>query len=175
MSASENNGLCRVFDMNANLEVREHDVGGALYRLSSHGDGTLVPLAHALMFLRDPAFVVMDDHGNRMKMQGPAEERPDIKLSPHQTIANLNELSVAALAVRAVRLPGSRGLTKNSGKKKLIGFIMAGGIKDEVETNPLDPDTESLIEDDPEDPDGDGDGDTGVADQALEGEPLPVI
>ncbi len=173
MSDSINNDPCRVYDMNANLATREHDVGGVLYQLSSHGDGTPVPLAHALMFLRDPAFVVLDDHGDRMKMQGPAEERPDIKLSPHQTIANLDELSVRALAARATKLPGSRGLNKNIGKKKLIGFIMAGGIQDAVETNPLDPETEDLIEDDPEDLGGDGD--IGVADRALEGEPLPVI
>jgi hypothetical protein len=110
-----------------------------------------------------------------MQMQGPAKEQLDVKLPPHQTIANLEELSVTALAVRALALPGSQGLNKNAGKKKLIGFIMAGGIKDQVETNPLDPETESLIDDDPDDPDGGGDGNTGVADEALEGESLPVI
>ena len=173
MSNSEDHAPCRVFDMNASLATREHDVGGVLYQLSAHGEGTPIPLAHALMFLRDPAFVVLDDHGNRMQMEGPAEARPDIKLAPHQTIANLEELSVVALAVRAAKLPGSRGLNRNAGKKKLIGFIMAGGVEDSIETNPLDPETENLIEDDPDDPDGDGD--IGVADRALEGEALPVI
>ena len=169
MSNTNDDAVCRVWDQNAVNAIRVHLVDGVNYDLSALGEGTEVPLAAALKFLKDDAFVVVDHHGNRMKMKGPAAGRPGIVLPPHQTIANLEELSVPALVDRCKLLPGSEGVTKNWGKKRLIQFIMAGGVKDDIEVERFDQETEDLVEDDDEE------GDTGVADKALENETFPDV
>ena len=170
MGDTENGVACRVWDLNAHSGPRVHDVGGVAYTLHSRGDGTPVPLAHAVQFLKDPAFVVLDEKDQRMQMQGPAEKRVDMKLPPHQVIANLEELRVDSLVVRAKQFPGSESLTRNSGRAKLINFIMAGGVSDDIKSVTLDDQTANLIEEE-DDPDGD----TTVADKALEGEELAPI
>lgn len=170
MSTRNEDAVCRVWDQNAVHAVRIHLVDGVNYTLSATGDGTEVPLVAGLQFLKDEAFVVHDHKGNRMKMKGPAEAHPGIVLPPHQTIANLEELSVPALVDRCKLLPGSDGVGKNWGKKRLIQFMMAGGVKPDIETEtPFDQETEDLVDDDDEE------GDTDVADRALAHESFPDV
>lgn len=176
MPTANQSPVCRVYDMNAKLADRVHDIAGTQYQLSAHGEGTEVPLADAVQFLRDPSFVVLDRKGKKMEMKAPPKSRADIKLPVHQTIANLDELSIPALVTRVKMLPGSDGFTKNTGRKKLVQFIMAGGIEEPIETSELDDETASLIAgEEDEDDVADDDGDTGVADKALEGESFPDV
>lgn len=167
----ENGEECRVYDMNATSDhPRVHEIGGRQYALISRGEGTQVPLEDAMQFLCDPAFVVLDAQGQQMKLQAPPRNTADFKLPSNQTIAHLDELTLSALIVRAKRLPGSEGMNKNTGKKRLVAFIMSGGVPVDVVTEPLDPDTVDLIESDDDD-----DGDTTTADAALEHESFPEV
>ena len=169
MSNIKEDAVCRVWDKNAVHAERVHLVDGVNYSLSATGNGTEIPLTAGLKFLKDEAFKVVDHNGNRMRMKSADEPRHAITLPRHQTIANLDELSVPALVDRSKLLPGSEGVTKNWGKKRLVQFIMAGGVASDVETEKsFDQETEDLVEDDEDD-----EGDTDVADKALEHESFP--
>lgn len=137
--------FCTVYDLNAKNGVkRTHQVEDSYYELDGNlrGPGTSVPLKHAVYFIKVPTFVVINPLGNRLLPDTPADEEIEIQglvLPPHLVIAKLFELHFAALLVRARKLPGGHVLSTSTGRERVIDFIMAGGIKDNVrQVSPLD-------------------------------------
>lgn len=162
-----------VWDMNqSGPEPRVHRIHGrnwSLWNPSAPGhedEGTKMPLSHALAFLKDEAFIVMDDDGNELKTEAPqGDEYRTIKLPPNMVVANLAELTVDALFMRAAQLPNGNMIGRADGKERIIEFIMAAGIPDDVhkvgpgERNVPDDDADLLV--------NDADGDAADADNIF--------
>lgn len=126
---SENIGASQmwgVIDTNAREAPRHHEpVRGTIYALRFDRP-TMMPMVHAMVFLRDPAFVVTDADGN-VHSALPESERGDRmnarpKLEPGETIAKYEELTTTALVARAVTRPGGQGVNPRS-RSELIAFL----------------------------------------------------
>ncbi len=105
---------------------RVHEaVPGRTYALTFN-EYTKMPEHHARVFLRDPAFEVVDE--NEMPVRSLSEDTqlrlaPSV-LAPHLVIANLDELTGEALATRAsVKLGGTR-YTSMTPRDVLIAFLL---------------------------------------------------
>lgn len=99
-----------VLDKNAKTAARTHEpVAGFFYELTAQRK-TAMPRKHAVVFLRDSAFRVFNEHGQE---QSPLPDMSAIKagkgrvaLEEGQTIANYEELTGNALFARCVARPG---------------------------------------------------------------------
>lgn len=121
----------RVRDRNAVGGPRTHEpVPGKTYSLSAEGEGTLMPAEHALVFTRDKAFEVFNEKGQLVPsmpsgaIANTISEAGGIKLAPGDTVAKFAELTQEALYARAASVPGGERLRKNTGRAKLITFLM---------------------------------------------------
>jgi hypothetical protein len=106
----------KVRDLLAKTEPRIHEVGGVEYKLTAQ-KFIDVPRAHALAFLCDKSFEVVDDKG--AKLEPLPEIQNDaatggIRLRPGQVVAAFTELNDEALASRCSRLPDSEHLIEAS-------------------------------------------------------------
>lgn len=127
----ENDGSWRVWDKNAILGHRAHQpVPGKTYKLSSDGNGTPMPAEHAAPFLRDPAFVVVNELGQQVASM-PAgaidqtrSEKGGIFLEPGETVAKFAELTQPALMGRAAAIPGGERIEKKTPRGTIIKFLM---------------------------------------------------
>jgi hypothetical protein len=111
----------KVRDLLAKTEPRIHEIGGVEYKLTAQ-KFTDVPRAHALAFLCDRSFEVVDDKG--MKLEPLPEIQNDaanggIRLRPGQVVAAFTELNDEALASRCSRLPDSEDLI-DAGRDAMI-------------------------------------------------------
>lgn len=94
---------------------------------------TPMPIDHAMKFLVDKAFRVLDANGNVITpIVKPEGERANIRLDPDEVIARLAELSSAALLKRAKMLPGSEAVGSNSADEDIIAFILAAQPRNAV-------------------------------------------
>ena len=96
----------------------------ATYSLMRSGDGTKMPMEHALKFLSDKAFVVKTPQGDRI--MPPASDNGGFapaKLEEDQTIAYFSELSKPALFKRCKLLPGSERIQGGDDPQKMIAFL----------------------------------------------------
>lgn len=84
-----------------------------------------MPEEHALKFLRDKAFVVMDDKAKQVK---PVEVKEitgvKMRLEPDETIAKFEEMTRESLLRRAKVLPGSEELKASDDKETIIAFLV---------------------------------------------------
>jgi hypothetical protein len=122
-----------VFDMNARSAGRIHDmVDGTRYELHA-GKGTPVPERHALLFLRDEAFKVVDPSGATLaSVAHLANERDGSRaLADDETIARYEELTHDALLARAVLRPGA-AFGRKSSKAELVAFLTNAPVKQEL-------------------------------------------
>lgn len=163
-TATEGPEICRVFDTNATTGPRTHEIKGKKYALSADGEGTEVPMEHALLFLKDPSFIVMDPKRKRMTLKEPPPELPGVRLPIEQTIATWDELSLDALLVRVRRLPEGKGATKAMGKSAMIELLMESR---EHRQKPSRPAERDLVAREPADESEEGDGNTALADNIL--------
>lgn len=89
---------------------------------------TLMPKAHAAVFLRDKGFEVLDENKQKVAtlsdaaMLRPGDAVP--KLAMGQVVANLSELTDDALYARAATYPGGHELTDRVGRQDLLTFIL---------------------------------------------------
>lgn len=84
-----------------------------------------MPEEHALKFLRDKAFVVMDNRGKRVE---PVEIKDitsaKMRLEDNEVIAKLEELTREALLKRAKVMPGSEDVKASDTKETLVSFLV---------------------------------------------------
>ncbi len=123
-----------VYDMNARQGPRRHDMtDGAFYELHA-SKGTPVPERHALLFLRDGAFRVIDATGKELaSVAHLANERDGSReLAKDETIARYAELTHEALLARAVLRPGATGLSRKTPKDDLVAFLTDAPTKLEL-------------------------------------------
>jgi hypothetical protein len=125
-----------VIDTNARGITRKHEpVLGAVYDLSAE-KSTKMPKAHAVAFLRDPAFKVLDENGE-VQIPLPEVEALDARkarpadLEPGQTIARFEELTDTALLARVLVRPGGHAI-KPSSREAMIDFLMGAPLKAEL-------------------------------------------
>lgn len=116
-----------VRDLNQNGDTpRVHRIGGRDYFLWSQ-KATPVPPDHAVAFLRDPAFEVVDENGIP-QVTLPAAENIDAAkkrpaLEPDETIAKYAELQQSALLARAKLRPGGERFTQATKRDVLVDFL----------------------------------------------------
>lgn len=116
-----------VFDLNQRGDApRVHDAAGRPYPLWSHR-GTPIPIAAAVVFLRDPAFRVLDEAGVEQTPLPDAENLDAAKrrpnLEPGETIAKFEELTQTALLARAALRPGGQVFNAKTKREALIGWL----------------------------------------------------
>lgn len=133
--------------------ARIHDVHGkrwALWHPNEKEEGTRMPLRYALAFLKDEAFIVKDQDGNELKAEAPqGDTYRNIHLPPNLVIANLSELTLDALMIRASGLPNGNMISRADGKERVIEFIMAAGLPEGVtKVGPSEPADAGEAEDD---------------------------
>lgn len=126
-----------VFDTLQSGELpRYHNVHGkqwALWHPSRSEEGTLMPLSHAIAFLKDAAYIVLDADGNELVATAPqGDEYRNMPLPPNMVVANLAELTLDSLMIRAGQLPQGNTVVKAWGKERVIEFIMASGMPTNV-------------------------------------------
>lgn len=91
--------MWKVWNRNAIGVTEHHTIEGIAYPLTAQGEGTPVPMEHALYFLRDPAFLVQDEEGNVVE-RSRESKRPEIEVGPTEVVARLDELTGSALTER---------------------------------------------------------------------------
>lgn len=117
-----------VYDMNQRgAAPRVHEIGEVSYPLFREKP-CLMPVEHAVFFLRDPAFKVVNADGVQQTSL-PSETNADGKkrapeLEPNETIAKFEELLKPALLARAKIRPGGEALTDDASRDELIAFLM---------------------------------------------------
>lgn len=129
-----------VYDTTARVgEPRSHEIvigkhpdGAPIirrYKLSSDVPTTM-PLDHAMKFLVDKAFRVIDPDGAIMT---PVERITDadgpVRLKHDQVVAKYEDLNLMALLKHAKLLPGSEHLGTNSLPEEIVAFILANKPK----------------------------------------------
>lgn len=127
--------MWRVFDMNAvqvdqktgEFRPRIHEVRpGVRYPLRSDRPVEM-PEGDARIFLKDEAFVVEDERGNRvlpLRLETLAREVPK-RLDPEFVIAAVSDLSTEALVTRAAQFPGGQMFDTDSPRPSLIRFLIS--------------------------------------------------
>lgn len=130
-AAAAEETLYRVKDLNAIAGPRRHEpVKGTTYDLSAEGDGTPMPMEHAVVFLRDKAFAVFNEKGQKVATmpQGATSqtisEAGGVKLAPGDTVARFTELTQTALMARVSAIPGGERMKKNTRRETLVMFLM---------------------------------------------------
>lgn len=126
MSDELNTGLWSVLDKNAKGKPRIHETPrGKQYALQA-SEPTFMPKADALIFLRDPAFVVMDESGAVQAALPSSEAAGDRKvreLAANECVARYEELSTSALLARVATRPGGASIDTTAPRDVLIAFL----------------------------------------------------
>lgn len=130
-----------VYDQNQRgKEPRKHDV---IIKLEKAVDGTVtnvdyvtydlysdkpckMQMEHALKFLCDPAFKVVNTDGNRVEPVAKFDpSKPITKLADDEIVCKNVELSHESLLRRVKVLPGSEAVSANSTIEELAAFLTA--------------------------------------------------
>lgn len=94
---------------------------------------TVMPIDHAMRFLRDSAFVVTDDYGKVLKPVASREQSTHLSIPDGFVLAEYGELSRDALCVRCKLLPGSESIhPKRTSAADMIDFLIANSPKTPV-------------------------------------------
>lgn len=113
-------------ELDGKIVARLHEAApGSTYKLYFN-EFTAMPEHHARTFLRDEAFEVLDEHGQRVR---PLSEDAMLRvapaaLAPQMVIANLDELTSEALVTRASIKPGGSRYTSVTPREILINFLI---------------------------------------------------
>lgn len=123
-----------VLDTTATQESgsRTHDMlvdGRAVPVKFDYGVPKELPFGVAMRFLKTPEFQLTDKDGKPRDFQR-VPIQPDelgagerFRLAEDETVAKYNELTVDALVMRAVLLPGGEKMSKRFGKDAIVEFI----------------------------------------------------
>jgi hypothetical protein len=116
-----------VRDLNAVDKPRVHDLGPAgKHTLNAH-EGVRMPQEHAVHFLRDPSFHVVDENGDhitsleRSTAVGTQATKP---LRADQVVATLQELKAQALLARCTEYPDGRAFKSTTKVDVMIAFLL---------------------------------------------------
>lgn len=117
-----------VFDSNARQGPRTHEVKeGVSYDLHA-GKPTEMPRSHAAIFLRDPAFRVMNAQGVRLtplpQAEADAAQARKLALASDETVAKFAELTDAALLARVASRPGGDYVAVTGNRDQMIAFLL---------------------------------------------------
>lgn len=110
------------------FEVRVHQValdngGFVSYEFKEH-EKLEMPAEHAMKFLKDEAWIVIDHEGKRVRPITDVKAGQEIpKLGPNQVVATWDELTAVALLVRTMMRRGGEKFKKGSKKDDLIEFL----------------------------------------------------
>lgn len=121
-------GHWAVYDMNQKGDApRVHASGGRDYSLWSQKP-THMPMQHAVIFLRDPAFHVESDEGVPQVSLPDSENLDAAKrrpvLEPGETVAKYEELTMPALRARVAVRPGGQDFDSTTKRTDLIEFLI---------------------------------------------------
>jgi len=130
-----------VLDTTATISYpkREHTIivnGEEVTYLFEQGKPRRMPAAHAMKFVKYPAFQVTDPAtGKRFEpIADPAQRQVSIAaLAPNQVIASLDELTPKALLHRCHTLNGGERYGANSDTREMIAFIIAASAPQQAE------------------------------------------
>jgi hypothetical protein len=104
---------------------RIHDVlmddGSVVPTKFEHGQKVEMDEAIAAKFLKDPAFIVTNADGKRIKPL--TQNDGTAVLDEEEVVATYDELSLDALVVRANATMGGEKITRSKGKAKVIEFL----------------------------------------------------
>ncbi len=131
-AAEQPKNLWFVLDKNAYQGPRIHEAGNRRYSLTNDPDKpTPMPREHALLFLKDPAFVVTDENGVTQAPIPTAEAARKRKvgaeeMEPGQCVAFYEELTSPALLARAAQRPGGNLIDPLSKRADIIAFLVKG-------------------------------------------------
>lgn len=121
--------LWSVSDKNAIAGPRKHTPReGVTYPLTSEGF-TKMPAEDAVIFLRDPAFVVKNEEGQIVAsmpsgaIAQTASEKGGVVLQSGDVIAKFAELTQPALLARVKAVPGGERFTRKDSRDKMIAFL----------------------------------------------------
>jgi hypothetical protein len=105
--------------------THEHIVDGLPQQVTFKvGEKLALPVALALKFLKDPAFIVTDPATGMRYDPTPKEPQGNsLELAPNEIIARIDELSTDALVIRAKQIDGGENFKKQDGREKLIAFL----------------------------------------------------
>lgn len=122
--------ILRVTDSSCTAEtpVREHDVfvRGVLTRtVFKFGEETLLAFEHGIKFMID-GFKVEESDGRTLNLPAVTKESVRAELAADQVIANLSELTLASLKLRAGQKPGGEVYLDagDDARADLVAFIM---------------------------------------------------
>ena len=128
-------GEWAVFDLNAkqldpkdNARVlpRHHESRlGVLWALR-YNEPCYMPEAEARVFLKDPAFKVVNANGEEVPPLSADQQQRNLPsmLAPNLVIANLAELTTDALLTRVAQLRGGARFNSTSPRERVIAFII---------------------------------------------------
>lgn len=129
--------MFEVFDLNQRgKEPRKHEV---IVRMHDNGQepevetyslwsdkATKMPMEHAMRFLSDPSFKVVNPAGGRVAYVPKVDpSKPISKLADDELVVKYEELSRESLFRRVKVLPGSEDVKENASPKELAAFLVA--------------------------------------------------
>jgi hypothetical protein len=117
-----------VFDNNARQAERTHEVReGVAYALSANRP-TEMPRSHAAVFLKDPAFRVLNTAGVRLtplpQMEADSAQARKMALAKDETVAKVSELTDSALLARVASRPGGDHVAAAGDREEMIAFLL---------------------------------------------------
>lgn len=128
-------GMWAVLDSNAKTAKRVHEAGGQQHALHAF-EKTYMPKEIAMVFLRDSAFVVFDEDGNRQMPLPSAEVEGDRrvpeKLEPGQCVAHYDELTTTALLARVIARPGGRAMPPDASRAQMVAFLSGAPMRQDA-------------------------------------------
>lgn len=88
-------------------------------------EATLMPMGHAMQFLKDDAFGVYDAKGNRIEpVRDNNVKARNLGLATDEVVAVLDELTIDALYKRCRLHAGAEHIKKNTSKKTMVDFLI---------------------------------------------------
>ena len=141
--------LYQVIDTSATVLAphRQHDqvINGVIKHFDFYYDKqTFLPREIALKFLKE-GFIVKSPEGSEVTMPGKDKELSTDKLAKDEVIAKLDELSLEALIVRSIMLPGGEKFSKSTSRQDLIQFLMGKKGAKRVASRPAEEEPEDEL------------------------------
>lgn len=135
--------LYRVVDSSATAEhpIRNHEVmvDGQVRQVDfRYGEPTVLPMNVAMKF-RKEGFKVSDFDGHEVKLNAVTDETVRIRIGDDEVVAKYDELSIDALQMRAVILPGGEKFLQGPIQKDAVIAFLKAPLAPPVEEVPADP------------------------------------
>lgn len=119
---------------NGQIKARVHEVRLGVTHALRYDRPCYMPESDARVFLKDPAFRVLDAHGKHIPSLDPAQlsRKPPETLAPDMVVANLAELMDEALLTRVALMAGGHRYSAATPRDVLIEVLIAGQTPEEA-------------------------------------------